>query len=364
MNISRLRSVWIVLLLCSLLVISPGGSPAPRAQATNSNVLVNGDFEEEDPVTRGFVFYPPNHYLALNWYRWWVNSWPSQPLIPEYDDMRPNTLRWPPISGKHAQVYFKWGSNYHAGVYQVVQNLTPCVPYEFSMYVNSRGNAGTLPQARIGLDPQGTQITLDHVHNDLIGGQMPPYTAWSAEQTALYTWDRLVTAVEPLGDKLTAITYANPIYTGAATPWYDTWWDNGALTQVSFPNGKLPEPASWSSPYINPVNNFISGDILNITWNTTVPASTQVWYQITPLSVPITPTIPLTETVFLPLIATAPQRQTTPLNPTPSLSHVVGISGMQALHSGDRITVWLLSRRPATDVCITEGYGPVEITIP
>ncbi|MBN1921275.1 MAG: hypothetical protein JW892_08530 [Anaerolineae bacterium] len=357
---SRLKFIWAFVLLCCLLVIQPNSYPT--VQANNGNVLVNGDFEEEDPATHGFIWYPPNHYLAPHWFRWWVNSWPSQPLIPEYDDMRPTSGRWPPVSGVHSQVYFKWGSNYQAGVYQVVENLTPCVPYEFSMYVNSRGNEGTEPHARIALDPQGTQITLDHVHNDLIGGQMPPLTAWSAEQTTLFTWDRLVTTAEPLGTRMTAITFANPIYYGPQTPWYDTWWDNGVLQQIAFPNGKLPEPASWSPG--DQVSHSINGDMLNISWNTSVPASTQVWYQIMPAANPITTTLPTTGTVFLPLVMTAEQWQITPLDTNPTTQHNVSISGMGALQSGDKIIFKVLSRRPGPDACVTEGFGPIEVTKP
>ncbi len=363
MKISRLRYVWLLVLLCCLLTAGPNTSTVPVAQADNGNSLINGDFEEEDPETHGFRWYPPNHYLALHWYRWWVNSWPSQPLIPEYDDTRPEN-RWPPVSGVHAQVYFKWGSNYLAGIYQVVENLTPCVPYEFSMYANSRGNTGTEPHARIGLDPQGTQITLDHVHNDLIGGQMPPLMAWSAEQTALFVWERLVTATEPLGTKLTAITFSNPIYTGAQTPWYDTWWDNGLLQQLSFPDGRLPEPTSWNSTYISSVSHVINGDVLDISWNTTGPASTQVWYRIMRQSAPVTPTASMTNTAFLPLLISSEPWQATPLNATPTTVHGVSISGIEMLQSGDQIIVRVLSRRPGLDACVTEGFGNLEITKP
>ena len=367
MNNSRWRFIWMVLLLGCLLMANPGVASAPLGQEDDGNpqtegvnLLRNGGFEEEDPGTHGFKWFPPNHFLALHWYRWWVNSWPAQPQIPEYDDMRPTSKRWPPLEGNHAQVYFKWGPNYLAGVYQVVEELTPCVPYEFSMYVNSQGNPGTVAHARIGLDPEGTQITLDHTHNDLIGGQMPPYTAWSEEQLNIYLWEQLVVTAEPLGSRLTAITYANPIYEGTLTPWYDTWWDAGVLRQVPFPDNRLPEPTSWNAPFAN-INTAINGDNLSVTWNTTFPASTQVWYGITPVY--ITPTHTMTHTIFLPLISNATSLRATPLDTTPTTYHAVNIAGMQALKPGDQITLWLLSRRPTTGSCITEGYGPVVVTI-
>lgn len=354
---ARWRYVWVLILLFSLLATYPGADALPAARANNGNVLVNGDFEDS-----GFNWFYPNHFLAPGWYRWWINN-PPATMIPEYDDNRREN-RWPPFNGVHGQVYFKWGSNYHAGIYQVVENLTPCVPYEFYMHVNSRGNAGTQPHARIGLDPQGTQITLDHVHNDLIGGQMPPLTTWSPEQTELSVWERLSTTAEPLGTRMTAITFANPFFVGAQTPWYDTWWDTGALQQVSFPGDKLPEPASLDSPYINTVQHSIIGDTLNLSWNTTVPASTQVWYYLEQVSAPVTPTVTLTPTVFIPLVMRSVPWQITTLNSTPTTTHNVSIAGMATLQSGDKVVVRLLSRRPGPTACVTEGYGDIEIVKP
>ncbi len=357
MQTSRWRYVAILLSLCSLLLVLPSGDASLSVRAYNGNVLVNGDFEDS-----GFNWFYPNHFLAPGWYRWWINQ-PPATMIPEYDDGRSEN-RWPPYEGKHMQVYFKWGSNYHAGIYQVIENVTPCVPYEFTMYVNSRGNVGTAPHARVGLDPQGTQITLDHVHNDLIGGQMPPLTTWSTEQTALNAWERLSTTAEPLGTRLTAITFANPFYVGEQTPWYDTWWDTGAVQQVSFPDGKLPEPASWDSPYINTVQHSIIGDTLNLSWNTTVLASTQVWYYMEQVSAPMTPTVTLTPTVFIPLVMRSVPWQITTLNLAPTTTHNVSITGMGALQSGDKVVVRLLSRRPGPTACVTEGYGDIEIVKP
>ena len=148
--------------------------------------------------------------------------------------------------------------------------------------------------------------------------------------------------------------------------WYDTWWDNGALVQVGFPNGNLPGPASWNSPYIEPasVQSTFSGDNLLLSWNTTVPASTQAWYQTMHSTAPITTTAPMSHTMFLPLIMRADIWYATALNPTPTTNHSVSIPGMQSLQSGDKIIVRLLSRHPTADACVTEGYGNIEIVKP
>lgn len=353
------RYILTFIMLCSLLVLHPGTAVTPAARGDDGDVLVNGDFEDNN----GFDWFPPNHFLAPGWYRWWINT-PPATQIPEYDDMRPNTLRWPPYSGLHAQVYFKWGSNYHAGIYQVVQNVTPCVPYEFSMVVNSRGVVGTEPHTRVGLDPQGTQITIDHVYNDLIGGQMPPLTTWSPEQTELFVWERLSTTAEPLGTRLTAIAFSNPIYTGPQTPYYDTWWDAGSLQQVGFPEGKLPEPGSLDSTVIQGVQHNFVGDTLNLSWTTTAPASAQVMFYVQRLASPVTSTVTLSHTLFLPIVSRSPNWQFTALDTTPTTSHQVSIPGMATLQSGDKVFVRLLARLPGPDACVTEGYGDIEITKP
>lgn len=327
----------------------------PASAATGVNLLINGDFEIEDPATHGFKWYPPNHYLALYWNRWWINVWPSQ--IPEYDDARPGGRE--PYEGKHAQVYFKWGARYEAGVYQVVENIIPCMPYEFSMYVFTSGNTGTEPRAMVGIDPQGT--TIANVHNDLIG--WPPYIRWSEMQTAFQTWTRQAVIVEALNTQITAVTYANPRYTGTNTQFYDTWWDYGFLYQLNFPEGKLPEPTSWNSLYLQNVSAQRQGDQVNISWTSNGPASTQMRYTIHRYAAPPATTTPLSHTVYFPLIAYTPPVYTTPLDPTPVTQHNVSIT-VPNLKSGDKITYWILSRRPDTGVCVTEGRGPLEYIVP
>ncbi len=358
------KHFFIVLLLIGILMVSVKPNVMTQAYqapdaTSGGDLLINGDFEIEDPSTHGFVWYPPNHFLALNWYRWWVNVWPSQ--IPEYDDMRP-TGRWPPFSGDHGQVYFKWGARYEAGIYQVVENITPCMPYEFSMYVRASGNLGTETNAKIGLDPQGAKLTIDHVYNDLLG--WPPYMQWSAEKSdTLHVWERVAVTAEALSNKMTAVTYAHPLYVGPLTAYYDTWWDYGTLYQGNFPGGRLPEPTTWDSGDISSVSAQRLGDQLNVTWNSTEPASTQVWYTVQTYSEPVTPTAPMSYTIYFPLVMRTKQVQATILNPSPVTSHSASIS-LIGLKSKDRITYWVLSRRPNVSVCVTEGRGPFEYVIP
>ncbi len=352
------KSLQIGFVLCMLLVGLNMPSGIRQTDANGGNLLTNGSFDEEDPQTHGFKWFPPNHFVAPDWHRWWINAWPSDPLIPEYDDMRPGG-RWPPVDGAHAQVYFKWGHTYTAGIYQVVEGLTPCQPYELRMYARSEGVNSTVPHTRIGLDPEGTPLTLSDDVNDLI--TMPEHTVWSEEQIQLNTWEQLNVTAEPVANSLTAILYASPTYAGTQTPYYDTFWDAGSLYAVSFPNERLPEPDEWTSPYLTDVITTLASSTLTVTWNTTVPASGQVWYTVLPYTEPFTPTVPLTHTSYLPLVNRLVLPLTTPIDFTLQTQHSATISGLQ---SRDIVKIWILSRHPLTGVCSTEGYELSEISVP
>jgi hypothetical protein len=123
----------------------------------------------------------------------------------------------------------------------------------------------------------------------------------------------------------------------------------------------LPEPTSWTpSGFITNVVVTPVLDSLVIGWETLAPASTQVWYDVfSPVSPSITGTLPYT--VYLPLVLRSPFLQhATPLDLTPVTHHRAVISGLQ---DGQTVRFYLLSRRPLTDACITEVYGPMEVTV-
>jgi len=329
-----------------------GWLPAPpiETQSFTPNLLVNGSFD--DPAY-SFYWRYPNHFVAGGWIRWWIDG----TVLPEFDDARSR----PWYDGGHAQVYFKWGDTYEAGIYQVVTGLAPCTPYRFTMWARNHSLEGVLPHARIGLDPQGTQLTPDD-YDCAVKTGLPPKTIWSREQTALFTWEELSVEAEPLGERLTAILYAHPEPPPYGGPYYyDTIWDAGRLITGTYPGGRLPEPTSWTpSGFITNVVVTPVLDSLVIEWETLAPASTQVWYDVfSPVSPSITGTLPYT--VYLPLVLRSPFLQhATPLDLTPVTHHRAVISGLQ---DGQTVRFYLLSRRPLTDACITEVYGPMEVTV-
>ena len=328
-----------------------GWLPAPpiETQSFTSNLLVNGSFD--DPAYPFYWRYP-NHFVAGGWIRWWIHL----TVLPEYDDVRP----WRPYSydGEHAQAYFKWGIPYTAGIYQVVNGLTPCVPYRLTMWARNHSLEGALPHARIGLDPQGTQLTPSDDDCAVKNG-LPPLTVWSREQTALFTWEELAVEAEPLGNRLTAILCAAPRPSSNVTHYYDTFWDAGRLVQLSFPDGRLPEPPSWApSGFIQNLQATILLDTLLVTWDTPQPASTQVWYQVTGPRPPRS----LSETAQEP--ASTVQEVyplTTTLDTMPVTHHRALIEGLTV---SDTVSLVALSRRPTDVACVTEVSEPRQVVIP
>ncbi|HET90430.1 MAG TPA: hypothetical protein ENN99_06805, partial [Chloroflexi bacterium] len=239
-------------------------TPEPEIKAAAGNLLKNPSMEE------GFYWKYPNHFVANEWRRWWVGD-----VIPEYDDVR----EWRPwtYDGKHAQVYFwYWNIPYTAGIFQQVQ-VQPCTLHQFSMYGRNHSQAGADHRARIGIDPLGRTYGLYMT-------SLPTDIVWSPEQTYFYEWGPHTVTAESLGQTLTAITHVSP---DPDKQPYDTFWDVGDLFPLPFPDDLIPEPDSWkSSSFIYNVTTQQKMDDLIIEWDTRHPASSQVWYTITPYSPP------------------------------------------------------------------------------
>lgn len=238
--------------------------PAPVQATLGDDLLINGNMEELP-----FYWKPPNHFIAGEWRRWWIGGGD----IPEYDDVR----SWRPqrYDGHHAQVYFRWGEPYTAGIYQRVQGVEPCRFYEFEMYGRNHSHDYTNHHARIGIDPLGR--VYNTIDNPTITS-LPDDIVWSPEQTFYFTWGRHTVTAEALDDRVTAIVYVSP---NAGHGYYDTFWDAGSLVEVSPPGGRLPEPSTYApTGFVENVSATALLDQIVITWDTAQPASSQVWYNV------------------------------------------------------------------------------------
>jgi hypothetical protein len=321
--------------------------PVKDAQA--ENYLVNGSMEE------GFYWKYPNHFVANGWKRWWIDG----TVLPEYDDTRKTR---PHFDGSHAQTYFKWGNAYEAGIYQVVSGLMPCMSYRLTMWSRNHSLEGALPHARIGLDPEGRELTPDGA----VKTGLPATAVWSPEQTSLFVWEELTVEAEPTQDRLTVILYAAPRPGDSRTHYYDTFWDAGRLVAAPFPNDRLPEPDSWgTSGFVSNVDIQMGAGNLVIEWDTLEPAPTQIWYDVIAPTTPITPggTLLISSTIYLPSVMSQllrpPDREynfATPLDTSPVTHHRATIS---SLEEGERVSFIILSRRRTGTACTTEVYGQI-----
>lgn len=355
----RYRYLLCFLVLCaSLVMLGIGYSVLRPAEALSGSLLVNGTFDDLP-----FDWFYPNHFVARGWHRWWIHG----TVLPEYDDVaKPGGVREHIyVDGGHAQVYFKWGSSYTAGIFQVVDDLTPCRPYELTMHARTHSLPGAHPGSRIGLDPLGEELTPDgavHPHQQARLHR----AAWSREQTILGVWEELSVTAEPLGDSLTAILYASPVPGSSEVHYFDTFWDAGALRPVPYPGGRLPGPMQGTSGFINNVNPITSPTSLTINWNLSGAAGTQVWYNVVtppPPPTPITSTIQFNFPIYLPLVQRAipftfPQQTT--LEYTAGTAHSATIPD---LSSGQSVHFIVVARRLHGGTCITEYAGPYSVEI-
>lgn len=354
----RQRVLSIVLLgalLLSMSLIRP--AIAHDRRDLSANLLINGDFEQ-------LPFYGPlrpNHYVAGGWYRWWVHG----TILPEFDDVKGDRVG-KQFDGDHAQIYHKWGATYTAGIYQVVDGLMPCRPYRLTMHVQNRSLPGVHPHARIGLDPYGADLTTGDSLDDrgaVLDTAPLDRAVWSREQEALFQWEELAVSAEPRGDKLTAILYASPVRSSSDAPhYYDTYWDAGALIQTTYESGRLPAPTQPTTGFIHNVSYGTNAGLLNIRWDLSEPATTQVWYGVAAPSI-VSPTIISSHTVYLPMIS-----RFTLNYPNATQLHFYA-EGTQTetirdVASGQIISWIVLARRLAGDVCVTEYAGPYRVQMP
>jgi len=304
------------------------GGPLQARQAQEDNLLVNGSMEE------GFYWKYPNHFVANGWLRWWEDD-----EIPEYDDVR-ESRPWR-YDGNHAQIYHRWGRSYTAGIYQQV-DVEPCTFYRFSMYGRNHSDVGIDHHACVGINPLGRQY-------DLYMSELPTDTIWSPGQTFLYVWGLHTVTAESRSDHITAITYVSP--DSGYYP-YDTFWDAGTLVKVPPPSGRLADPQIWNPDgLITEVVSDTQPGRLVIEWETTEPASTQVWYSVSTPTPPITPTGTLFATIYMPLLTNwQPPGLYTPVDQAGETHHQAVI---QSLEDGQVVEFVILARRLVDGTCRT-----------
>ena len=320
----------------------------PGPPVTGEDLLENGGLNGD------YYKAYPNHHTAPEWGRWWIDG----SFLPEYDRSRGSE---PYIEGDRSQRLHSWGDEWVSGIYQVA-TVAPCTIYQLDGWIRSDSVTGVLPNTRVGLDPTGTQLTKSQDSGAISG--FPVLTQWSSIGTQLFTWDHFTTQAEAFGDQVTAVVYAAP-QPGSShqTPYYAMYFDALSLTEIAFPDDRLPAPSSWTpTGLITNLTTNYAGGALTIEWDTTSEASTQVWYSIEDPSEPVTSTTSYTYTTYLPIISNfrPPTAYITTLDTTPALHHQAVITGLE---SSQYVTLVALSRRPTGTSCTTEASELVKVAV-
>ncbi len=359
MSIRGLGIIMVVLSLGQFYEDAWAAPETPPLNVLSGNLLINGDMDDPN---YGFYWRPTNHYVAGMWFEWWVGD-----TVPEFIDggIPYHNVCYPPPPRGHcydygldyfnlSQGYIRWGWPYIAGIYQPVSGVTPCTLYKFEAY---NRNDGVNYYPRVGIDVTGWQLPIPDWDNppdncpptgysrcpnprlDSVN-DFPPTMVWSPEfDHEAYTWAAGVVTAEAAATTISVWTYAAP---DGSEMSMSTYWDATSLVQVPFPDHRLPAPDSGDASIF--IQNLVMQSVLDeltVTWTTPEPASTQLWYDVTPLG--------KEPGQFDPEHALA-----TPLDVTPKTEHAVVITG---LSTGDYVRFVALSRRSTGAQCVTESSG-------
>ncbi|MBN2003420.1 MAG: hypothetical protein JXA21_08700 [Anaerolineae bacterium] len=105
-----------------------------------------------------------------------------------------------------------------------------------------------------------------------------------------------------------------------------------ALSQVFTAPEKTPNPSSWAfSPIIKNVVVTPGTGSLQVTWDTTIPVASQLWYAVEAPPAPFSGTMMLGATIYMPFVASTHRSYPfyTLLQLTPKTHHSTTISGLE-----------------------------------
>jgi hypothetical protein len=381
----KLCIVIIVIMSLSIFTFAPFtlAGDIYQQRFSDGNLLVNGDFDQ-----LGFYWRPPNHFVADTWFEWWGDY----NAIPEFIDgghpyhnqcypNLPNTLCHDSNTGinNSSQGLIKYGGlPFIAGIYKPVENVVPCTLYTFEIW-NRNDADSSIYHPKIAIDPTGWIITrpgnsppyncppdgISNCPDPYIGNDhgFPNTIIWSAQLSQpAYIWGKASLTVEAVNSTISVWTYTAPNADQVAKT---TYWDYGSVVQTPFPGDKLPQPVTWSSTgFISSVNTSYSGSDLIISWNTSAPASSQVWYYVIPANSAISPTIEVSNTVYFPLVQNYMNPGKfpfyTPVQSTPTTHHQAVING---LNNGDVLTFVPLSRYLVNTMCQTASDESYQVIV-
>jgi len=298
----------------------------------------------------------PNYGDIQDWRLWFKNG---TALIDcgdnkNYVHSAPKSVKmWPwdvPASTHHV-----------AGIYQLIENTTPCFTYRFQIYGLSRQEEADdeLIRLKVGIEPTGWTLDQDHapaVHD----GDWPTTMVWGTPRKYEGEFGLLEVTAEALATQITVFTYADALGGNS----HKIHWDTGSLQEsVLSELVSDPDNPGGSSSGINfgPVA-VADDDSALVTWSTLEPAISQVYYRL--IAGPSTPVSPpgtlLLHTVYLPFVSRGPNPWfSTELDRSSETSHSVVISG---LLPGYTYEYFVASRGVSGNACVTWVSDKEEFT--
>jgi hypothetical protein len=139
------------------------------------------------------------------------------------------------------------------------------------------------------------------------------------------------------------------------------------LVELPPPPGRLPDPIDWEpSESITGISTRMEPGQLTIQWQTTISASSQVWYRTYSPTLPITPSGTLlipSASVYLPLILNCYENgprypMYTPIDQSDLTHHQTTITGLE---KGQFVEFVILARHLVGDTCHTSVSQIVKI---
>jgi hypothetical protein len=313
--------------------------------------------------------YPPGVWVPDG--NWWV-EWYDWPVYGDPQDWRLWFKHGTDIvdsdanhdhvhSGTHSVMMWTPTDSGHqvAGLYQLIENTTPCFTYKFQMYGYSRQKEASdnLNDMKVGIEQKGWLLNKDYapaVHN------WPTTMVWGASHPEYENgFGLLEVTAEALSTQITVFTYADAV-DGSSSKIH---WDTGSLQEIPL-TGLISDPENPGGddsgitfgPAVLPA--YTSA---RIEWNTSSVAVSQVFYRL--VANPSGPVSPpgtlLPFAIYLPFLGrgSVPWLST---GLTPSAeSHSVVISGLQ---SGSTYEFYVVSRGVSDDACVNWVSDPREFT--
>jgi hypothetical protein len=213
---------------------------------------------------------------------------------------------------------------------------------------------------KVGIEPYGWMSgrTIPKYDPGLEPEEFPSTVVWSPEATHDFDWAPYDVNAEALADIVTVIMYSNPeVNPEGGVWWNDTLWDTASLVEVPWQRATLLDGDYLPTPD-GAITNLSANALphqATIEWDTATDASTQVLYQVSEPSAPISPTIPFSHTLYMPRVFSIIDPNTlqySPVDTTPVLHHQVVLTNLPENYTIEYVA---LSRSFQGAACITSA---------